>query len=205
MRPLTLVSWKTLLGAPARRSCALKRSAEDPDAFAEFYALYAERVLTFFARRVMNVDLAMDLTAETFAQALAKRKQFRGSTIEQEQGWLFAVARSELSHFWRHGAAERKATQRYGIQAATLTDDSIERVEKLAGLAEIKQRLVSALDGLPASQRRAVELRVLHELGYDEVAAALEISEDLARQHVSRGLRTLAKTLAPVGDTGPAS
>lgn len=199
------MAWKTLLGVPARRSCALKRAARDADAFAEFYIQYAERVLSFFARRVLNIDIAMDLTSETFAQALAQRKQFRGSTVEQEQGWLFAIARSELSHFWRHGAVERKAMQRYGIEIAVLSEDTIERVEQLAGLPEIKQRLASALDGLPASQRRAVELRVLHELGYDEVAAALDISEDLARQHVSRGLRSLAKTLAPVGGTGPAS
>ncbi len=186
-------------------SCALKRAASDADAFAEFYTQYAERVLSFFARRVLDVDIAMELTSETFAQALAQRKQFRGSTVEEEQGWLFAVARSELSHYWRHGAVEQKAMQRFGIEIMDVSEDTIERVDQLAGLPQIKQRLASALDGLPASQRHAVELRVLRELGYDDVAAALGISEDLARQHVSRGLRALAKTLAPVGGTGPAS
>lgn len=191
--------WKTLITARGRRPCALKRAADDADAFAEFYAAYATRVLTFFTRRVLNVEVAMDLTSETFAHALARRQQFRGSTAEQEQAWLFAVARSELSHFWRHGEVERRATQRYALQVPVLADDEVERIEELAGVPELRQHLAAILGSLPDGQRRAIELRVLQELGYDEVAAMLDVSEEVARTRVSRGLRTMAHTLRPAG------
>ncbi len=91
------------------RSCLLCRAKGDPDAFADFYDAYVERVLVFLARRLLDGETALDLTSETFAKALQKRHQFRGRSAEQEQAWLFAIARSELSHFWRRGAVERTA------------------------------------------------------------------------------------------------
>jgi RNA polymerase sigma-70 factor (ECF subfamily) len=45
------------------------------------------------------------------------------------------------------------------------------------------------------TERRAVELRVVEELPYDDVAAALEIHPEAARTRVSRGLRALALRL----------
>ncbi len=51
-------------------------------------------MLVFFTRRVLDAELAMDLTAETFATALTRREQFAGRSAEEEQAWLFAIARS---------------------------------------------------------------------------------------------------------------
>ena len=48
---------------------------------------------------------------------------------------------------------------------------------------------------LPADQRRAVELRIVDEHGYDEVAAILGVSEQVVRARVSRGLRALSHLL----------
>ena len=48
---------------------------------------------------------------------------------------------------------------------------------------------------LPEEQRRAVELRVIEECGYADVAVMLGVSEQTARARVSRGLRTLAQRL----------
>src|SRR3954462_6800503 len=97
------------LSLARRPSCLLVQSREDPDAFAAFYDAYAERVLVYFARRVLDVDTAFDLLSETFATALERRRQFRGSSAAQEQGWLFSIARSELAHYWRDGRVERSA------------------------------------------------------------------------------------------------
>ena len=48
---------------------------------------------------------------------------------------------------------------------------------------------------LPEDQRRAVELRVVDEYGYADVAGTLGVSEQMARARVSRGLRALAHFL----------
>ncbi len=178
-----------------RSPCLLAQSKEDPNAFAEFYDAYAERVLVFLTRRVLDVDVAFDLLSETFAIALERRRQFRGASAEQEQGWLFSIARSELSHYWRDGRVERNALARLGVPRPGLSDPEIERIEDLAGLTEIAAPLADAMDALPADQRRAVELRVIDECGYAEVAVALGVSEQTARARVSRGLRALSSRL----------
>jgi RNA polymerase sigma-70 factor (ECF subfamily) len=170
-------------------------SKEDPDAFAAFYDAYAERVLVFFTRRVLDVDVAFDLLSETFATALERRHQFRGNSAEEEQGWLFSIARSELSHYWRDGRVERTALARLGAQRPELSDPEIERIEELAGIGQVAAPLADALAALPEEQRRAVELRVIDECGYADVADRLGVSEQAARARVSRGLRTLARRL----------
>src|SRR3954452_1450041 len=139
-----------------RSSSLLLASRHDPDAFAEFYDAYAERVLLFLVRRVLDVDTAFDLLSETFAKALEHRHQFRGRTTEEEQGWLFSIARSELSHFWRDGRVERTALARLGVPVPGLTDPEIERIEQLAGISSLTAQLADAMAALPEEQRRAV-------------------------------------------------
>jgi RNA polymerase sigma factor (sigma-70 family) len=182
-----------------RSSSLLAQSRQDPDAFAAFYDVYAERILLFLVRRVLDVDTAFDLLSETFATALERRHQFRGSTAEEEQGWLYSIARSELSHYWRDGKVERIALARLGVGVPALSDPEIERIEQLAGITELVPALHDAMASLPEDQRRAVELRVVEEHGYAEVATILGVSEQTARARVSRGLRALAQRLPNPG------
>ncbi len=74
-------------------------------------------------------------------------------------------------------------------------DPEIERIEDMAGLSEVAAPLAAAMDELPREQRMAVELRVVEECGYADIALRLGISEQAARARVSRGLRALALAL----------
>jgi RNA polymerase sigma-70 factor (ECF subfamily) len=65
----------------------LLAAADDPDAFAQFYRRHVGGVIAYFRRRTGDAELAADLTAETFAAALAGRRRFapaRGPAA----GWL---------------------------------------------------------------------------------------------------------------------
>jgi RNA polymerase sigma-70 factor (ECF subfamily) len=184
---------------PSETRCLLERSQSDADAFAEFYDAYAERVLRFMARRVLDTELALDLVSETFAVALERRRQFRGSTAGEEQAWLFAIARSELSHYWRRGRVERDALARIGVERPPLTDRALERLEERAGVQSVVVELQTALDDLPGEQRRAVHLRVIEDQGYEEIADGEGVTQQVARARVSRGLRALASMLKEQG------
>lgn len=178
-----------------RTGCLLQSAKSDPAAFAEFYELYAQRVMSFLLRRTFDPELALDLTAETFATVLLRREDFRGTTEEEERAWLFAIARSHLSHYLRRGEVERRAVQRLGIMVGRMEPDEIARIEEQAGVAHLRPRLVAALETLPLEQRQAVELRVLQELEYERVAEEINSSQEVARARVSRGLRALALEL----------
>src|ERR1044072_6473857 len=92
----------------------LRRSVDYPKAFHDFYRAYVDRIVVYFARRTLDAETALDLTGETFAVALERRAQFRGTTPQEEQGWLFSIARSPIVAFWKRGDVERAALARLG-------------------------------------------------------------------------------------------
>ena len=183
-------------------SCVLRRSVSEPELFARFYDEHVNGVIAFVARRTFDVEIARDLTAETFAQAFRGRRRFRGTTDAEAAAWLYAIARHLLSRYVRRGIVERKATERLGIAVPQLGEGDYERVVQLAGLEGVRAIVAGAFERLGPDQREAVRLRVVDELPYPEVAARLAISEPTARARVSRGLRQIASTLDTVPRIG---
>jgi RNA polymerase sigma-70 factor (ECF subfamily) len=174
------------------RADALSRSAEDAEAFREFYLANVQRLVRFFTRRTLNVEVALDLTGETFAAALQHRRQFRGRSAAEAEGWLFAIARSQLAHHWRRGIAERRALEQVRLDPPSVALSELERIEELAALPELRGRIRQAIAGLHPQQAYAVLQRVVEERGYADLADELGVSQDVVRARVSRGLRALA-------------
>jgi len=187
--------------AAAEGETLLARSVGDPDAFAEFYAQYCTRISVYFVRRLLDPEVALDLTAETFALALERRRQFRGSTEEEEQGWLFAIARSLLHGYWRKGQVEQTAVARLGLERPSLGTEDIDFLHRQAGLEALRGRLSEALDAVRPDQAAAIRARVLEERDYAAIAAEFRTTPEVIRARVSRGLRTMQRFLGdPVPD-----
>jgi RNA polymerase sigma factor (sigma-70 family) len=168
--------------------------ALSPDEVAQLYRDHAPALLGFLGRRVLLAEVAVDLMAETFARAYRDRESFRGEGAEEALAWVYGIARHVLASYARRGAVERRALRALGVQRRALTDAEYDRVEELAGLAALRDRIDGELDALETGQRDAVRLRVLEERPYDEVAHELGVSEQTARARVSRALRALRDT-----------
>ena len=166
-----------------------------PADFAAFYSEHAGRVLRFHLRRCPDADVAVDLMAETFVQALASRRTFRGTTHAEAASWLFGIARNQVANFLRRGRAERMALRRLGTQTSGVVEDDLAWIAERADIDAIGARVADQFDRLSAEQRSAVRMRIVDELEYPEVAQRLQVSEQAARARVSRGLRELATTL----------
>jgi RNA polymerase sigma factor (sigma-70 family) len=166
---------------------------QDAASFELFYDRYFERLLAFFSRRTRDAELAADLTAETFAAALAARRRYRRQGGRADS-WLFAIAYHKLADAQRRGCAEDRARRRLGIERIELTDDDISRIERLG-----QQDSVSALmRDLPADQQVAIHAHVIEERPYGEIAVELQTSEAVVRKRVSRGLAAIRKRLGGV-------
>lgn len=176
---------------------------DDIGSAAGFVALYrteSERVLLFCARRVLDAEAAVDLTAETFAQAYRGRRRFKGTTRPEVQAWLFTIARRQIARYLERGRRDRELVERVGIQVPRIDPGEIEEVERRTGLAQLRAALVPQLARLSPDQREALRLRVVEERSYEEIAARLDISEQTARARVSRGLRALQQALTQEGE-----
>jgi RNA polymerase sigma-70 factor (ECF subfamily) len=158
---------------------------DDPAGFAAFYRENVRSLTGFFLHRIGDAEVAMDLTAETFAEALSGRRKFdpRKGTPSQ---WLYGIARHKLARALERGRVEDKARRKLGMGPLTLDDDAIERIEAVSDT-----RAVELLGALPEEQREAVVARVIDERGYDEIAARTQTSEAVIRKRVSRGLAGL--------------
>lgn len=182
--------------AGVENGSALARSREDPLAFAEFYDWLSAKVHGFFVRRTWDGQVSLELTAETFAKAFEKRADFRGDSDEEAAGWLWSIARNELSAHWRTHSVRRAATERLSLPRLDIADEELLRIEELAALEAARGELQAALDRLRPDQRQVIEMRVLDELEYGEIARRLGVSNQVVRTRVSRGLRALGQSRA---------
>lgn len=165
---------------------AERRLERSTAAFGEFYARYEPAVLAYHRRRVSSSELAADLTAETFARALAGRSRFKASR-GNAAGWLFGIAHHVLVDSVRRGTVEQRARERLGMTRIELDDEDLVRIDELGS----DDHLRDALDALPEDQRTAIVARYVHEETYDETAARLSTSSSVVRKRVSRGITRL--------------
>jgi RNA polymerase sigma-70 factor (ECF subfamily) len=165
---------------------ALLRAAE-PRAFGELYARHSQAVYDWFARRVAWA--AADLTAETFARAWLSRRGFSDDRDGSVLPWLLGIGRNVLRESARHDRVETAARERLGLPLALVEDDGYAAVDEQLSP---RPSLRAALDELPPHERAALELRVVEELSYDDVARSLRIRPAAARLRVSRALRRLS-------------
>lgn len=163
----------------------------------ELYRDESERVLMFLTRRTWDAEVALELTAETFALAIGSWRRLGGLAPEQQRAWLFTVARRQLARYARRARVERRAIERLGMQVPGPGAEDVAEIERRAGLEELRTLLAGELSRLSSGQREALRLRVVQERPYEEVAALLGVSEQTARARVSRALRKLGDALEP--------
>jgi RNA polymerase sigma factor (sigma-70 family) len=182
--------------AAASDASLLAAARQDPDAFRELYERYAEAVHGYFIRRTGSRAAALDLTAETFAQAWFVRGRFRDEARGSAAPWIYGIARNVLLMSIRRGALERRATERLGL---------LQRLDRAPATEAPSEAWADGadelLDTLPAHEREAVRLRVLEDRPYDDIAQALGTTPAAARVRVHRGLRSLRRRLDPNQET----
>jgi RNA polymerase sigma factor (sigma-70 family) len=165
----------------------LRASKAGQGGFDAFYTRHRDVILAFHARRVRDPEAALDLTAETFAAALAAIHAPDRKVPDAPLPWLFTIAHNKLVDSYRRGQIQDDMRRRLAMEPLPVTEDDLERVMGASDtdvLAELERRL-------PPDQFEAVRARVFDERDYAEIAEALQCSESVVRMRVSRGLRRL--------------
>jgi RNA polymerase sigma-70 factor (ECF subfamily) len=181
---------------PPPTDVALLRAARrDADAFEAFYRRWATPLHAWVRFQVSDAEVANDLTAETFAQALLGLDGFRGEHPGSGAAWLWGIARNLVRQHYRSERLDASARERLGIAVRSYGSDGWDEVDARAAAAALARELTEAMDALPADQRRAIELRVLADLDFAAVAEGLSCNQPAARMRVSRALSGLRSRL----------
>jgi RNA polymerase sigma-70 factor (ECF subfamily) len=171
-----------------RTDAELIRTAEsDAGAFGELYRRHASTVHGWFRRRLEWA--ASDLTAEAFAQAWLSRRSFRDEADGSALPWLLGIARNVARESARRNEVETRARRRLGLPTDLASEDGYDAVDNRLSP---RMALTDALETLSDHEREALELRVVDELPYADVAAKLGVRPAAARLRVSRALRRLS-------------
>ena len=142
--------------------------------FETFYEAHKDEVLAFLRRRA-GAQKADDLFQDTFLRALHAYDRLEHG--EHLRAWVLTIAGRLVIDGARRERPQSELTDGPAVE------DGRPPFEELAPLT----------DGLPPKERAAVVLRYGYDLGYDEIGAALDSTEQAARQAASAGVRRLRK------------
>lgn len=170
----------------AKASDAELLQAANAEAFAVLYDRHVASVLAW--ARARTGEYAADLTAEVFARAWLCRRSFRDQASGSAFPWLCGIAGNVLRDSLRRQRVEDRARRRLGLPATVSPDPEYEAVECRLSLPDAALRAIAAL---PAAERELLDLRVVEERSYWEIAERLRCTPQAARLRVSRTLRRL--------------
>ena len=176
------------------RSLVEAHNGGNEQAFAEIVRAHHQGLFGHAVHRLRDVQAAEDAVQETFVRAYRAMSRFDGDF--HLRAWLHRI----LTNVCHDEAARR---QRDGLlvelvssQPALVNDPA----DVAIGLVDVSGEVVArALAELPVSYREALTLRYVNELSYDEVAAAIGVTEGNARVRVMRARTALKRALG----TGP--
>ncbi len=160
----------------------IEAAQKDPARFVDLYEDNFERVYAFVSRRVHSRADAEDITAEVFHQALANLAKFewRGAPFA---AWLYRIAANAMADRWQRASREQ------GNPVLRDPADTSQSVD--AEKSERAARLFSLVNGLPADQRRVIEMRFAEEKSIREIAQTLGRTPGAVKQLQFRGIQSL--------------
>jgi RNA polymerase sigma-70 factor (ECF subfamily) len=156
--------------------------ADEADEFDAFYLRCRDRLVMQVAAMCGDANEAMDFVQEAFARAWLRWSKV--STYDEPEAWVRRVALNLSIGRWR--------------RARRLVLDG-ELPERSVELPDEQEELMSALQTLPAKQRRAIVLHHLVGLSVEETAADLSAPVASVKSWLSRGRDRLAVVLTAEG------
>ncbi|MDX2605200.1 sigma-70 family RNA polymerase sigma factor [Streptomyces caniscabiei] len=168
------------------------RSLERPEAFARLYDRHAPDIHRYVARRLGD-SMADDITADTFLTAFRIRARY-DRAHPNARPWLYGIAGNLIGRHRRTEVRALKALARTGHDpvAASWSETWVERTDSRVAA---QGPLAGALAALSAGDRHVLLLVAWADLGYQEVAQALDIPVGTVRSRLNRARRKVRAAL----------
>ncbi|MHC4548675.1 MAG: RNA polymerase sigma factor [Planctomycetota bacterium] len=177
--------------------------AGDEGAFGELVSRHRDSIVNLTYRYLGNRADAEDLAQEVFLKVYRARMRYEPRA--KFTTWLYRVAVNACLNEVRN----RKLRPTFGAAALpggegdedafvpTLRDADAQSPAEGAAQAELRAQVRAAVDDLPERQRLALLLNKFHGLGYEELAATLEMTIPGVKSLLVRARENVRQRLEP--------
>jgi RNA polymerase sigma factor (sigma-70 family) len=166
------------LGDAADALPVVPLSAGERTLFDALFRKHHETVLRLLRRRLSNEDDVAELAQEAFLRVL----RYRECKPAARRYLLMRTALNLAASHLRQARCNKPHVSLHEleiVQDAPGLDDQLDQ-------AQCEQRLLVAIDGLPARRREVLLLRLVQELSYREIAERCGISLAAVEKHLWR-------------------
>ena len=168
---------------------------------------YQHRIERLVRRMVRDVDLVPDITQETFIRAYRALHQFRGDA--QFYTWLYRIAMNTA----RKALLDLKRNPTVSDASLSVAGDeddetflkhneptSEETPEAVMAAREVAEAVHQALEDLPEELGRALTLREMDGMSYEDIAQEMGCPVGTVRSRIFRAREAVARKLRPLLD-----
>ncbi len=154
--------------------------------FAKLYDKYINNIYRFIYLKVDSKETAEDLTAEVFAKYWDKFKDGDGTKIKNVSAYLYQIARSAISNFYREGSKVRIVT----ADVSNIVDTEEDALESQAKEQE-KEKIKKSLLKLSEEEQNIIILHYVEQLSFKEISKLTDKAEGTLRVISHRALKKL--------------
>ena len=182
---------------------ALVRRAKKGDyrAFDLLVLKYQSRIVSIAFKFVKEIQLAEDISQESFIKAYRSIDSFREESAFYT--WLYRItANTAKNYLVSKGRRKESSISELSISEnedffELPTNDSPEQILMAQSL---KDTIYDALSGLPEDTRTALSLREFEGLNYEEIAEIMNCPVGTVRSRIFRGREALENLISPITD-----
>src|SRR5438270_8281918 len=175
-------------------------SLDEPARFGVLFDRHGTVLFRYLVRRV-GPDEADAMLGEVFRVAFERRHTFDLHRPDARP-WLYGIATRLLARHRRAEARRIAATARL-LARRPPTEDPADGVAARIDAADLWPEVADAVARLPEGERDALILFAWEDLGYEEIAAALDVPVGTVRSRLNRARRKMRELQSPSGrETG---
>lgn len=173
----------------------IEAAQADKQEFLKLYDKHFDQIYKFLLSRVSDVQLAEDLTSDTFAIAIEKINKYK-YTGKPFSAWLYRIAINEMNKHFRRKKTEYKTLEKQWGEISEKFDyadaglkESEANKERMGQLKELNV----AFRQLKDKEQNLLSLRYFEDMSYKEIAEVLNISVNNVGVQISRAQNRLSQ------------
>lgn len=179
---------------------AIIDQAQDGDqtAFSQLFDTYFEKIMGYSFRRVLDGEVAQDITANVFLKLVQNLHKFTWRHDQSFNGWIFRIASNEVNTYFRNQQKYRFLPPEESAKVLdkwTLDDNHRATIEKELDQHERYVLLHKAISRLNQREQAIIHLYYFEHLPHRAVAEALNMREGAVRTAMHRAQSHLESIL----------